>query len=227
MSNMAAYTTVPTYDKLIEVIQVYLNRYDQDTLDAIPFFINAAEKTMLRELRMPAMEKMVSFSLEENGNIEEGFVNLPFDYLEMKHMWITGPCSTTLQRVTFDQLIDEDKTMEFRNMDIPGYDVTRPKWAITADRLYVRGVDPKQDVYLTYYADVPEVSSDKQSNILLELVPDAFAYFAIAEGFRFLMEEAKSDYWENQAWKRLQMIKLQVEEAEFSGSPLTISPAGY
>lgn len=224
---MIDFTTIPTYDKLVEVVQVYLNRYDQETLNAIPFFINAAEKTMLRELRMPAMEQMVTFTISDDGDTKEGFIDIPFDYLEMKHMWITGPRSTTLQRVTFDQLIDEDKTMEFRDVDTPGYDVTRPKWAVVANRLYIRGVPDTQEIFMTYYADVPEVSSKQKTNVLLDLVPDAFTYFSVAEGFRFLMEEAKADYWENQAWKRLQMVKLQVEEAEFSGSPLTISPSGY
>ena len=217
MSKFAAYTTVPSYDRLVEVLQVYLNRYDGDTLDAMPFFINAAEKTILRNLRMPSMEKIVSFTVSELGNPEEGFVALPLDYLEMKFVWVDG---VTLQRVTFDQLIDSDnKTSRYERTEFD-----RPIWAINGSRMYVRGVESTKPIKMTYYADVIEVSESTGSNVLLDLVPDAFLFLAVAEGFRFLMEEAKSDYWETQGMKRLNQIKLQVEEAEFSGSPLVIRP---
>lgn len=222
MSQFIAYTTVPTYKKLVEVLQVFLNRYDEDTLNAIPFFINAAEKTILRNLRMPALEKMVSFVIQDMGDADHGFIQLPRDYLEMKFVWVEGKKASTLQRVTFDQLIDQDNKFERYGYD----DVGRPVWAINANRMYVRGIDYDETIYMTYYADVPEVSQEQDSNILLDLVPDAFLYFAVAEGFRFLMEEPKADYWETQATKRLEQVKKQVYEAEFSGSPLTISPHG-
>lgn len=216
MTEVSTYSSVPSYDKLVEAIKVFINRYDQDTLDMVPYFINAAEKTILRNLRMPSMEKMVGFTLSEL--IEEGgYVTIPSDYLEMKFVWKEG---STLQRVTFDQLIDHDN----KNVRYGWNSCSRGVWAINTNRMYIRGVNPEERVYMTYYADIPEISSSTQTNVLLDLVPDAFLYFSVAEGFRFLMEEAKSDYWTKQATKRLMEVKQQVEEAEFSGSPLVISP---
>lgn len=221
-SKFIAYTKVPTFSKLVEVLQVYLNRYDEDTLEAIPFFINAAEKTILRNLRMPALEKMVSFTLDESGDDQGGYVNLPLDFLEMKFVWVDGANSSTLQRVTFDQLVDNDNRFRKYGYDDPG----RPVWAINANRMYIRGVPGSVEIYMTYYADVPELSEETDDNILLQLVPDAFLFYSVAEGFRFLMEEQKADYWESQANKRMSQIQQQVMEAEFSGSPLVISPHG-
>lgn len=219
MSNISTYSSVPTYQKLVEAVQVFLNRYDQDTLDMIPFFINAAEKTILRNLRMPAMEKMVCFTLEETSG-DLGYVDIPMDYLEMKYVWVDG---STLQRVTFDQLVDHDN-----NNERYGYPCgSRAVWAMNATRMYIRGLPLCKEIYMTYYADIPEISKDTPSNVLLDLAPDAFLYFAVAEGFRFLMEEGKSDYWTNQANQRLMEIKQQVQDAEFSGSPLVISPLGF
>lgn len=222
MSNIAAFTTIPTYSNLIEAVKVYINRFDQDTIDTIPFFINAAEKTILRSLRMPSMEKIVKFSISEAGNPEEGFVNLPNDYLEMRFMWVSGDKATTLQRVTFDQLIDFDNKMDPKEC----YDYGRPVWAINADRIYIRDLPYDKEVYMTYYADIPELSHTSEGNVLLDLCPDAFLFYSVAEGFRFLMEETKADYWEMQGTKRLEQIRLQIEDAEFSGSPLVISPRG-
>ena len=221
--SIAAFTQIPTYKNLVQVIQVYLNRYDQDTLETIPFFINAAEKTILRNLRMPAMEKMVVFNIEEDGEMNGGYVNLPADYLEMKFMWVEGKDATTLQRVTFDQLIAHDNISSHQNL-FRDAQVTPRVWAINAKRAYIRPLVADRDIYMTYYADIPEVSETTSNNVILDLAPDAFAYLAVAEGFRFLMEESKADYWETQGMKRLMQIKQQVEEAEFSGSPLVISP---
>lgn len=220
--SISAYTAIPSYSNLVEAIKIYLNRFDQDTIDTIPFFINAAEKTILRDLRMPSMEKIVKFTIEESGDPEDGFITLPSDYLEMRFVWVGGDKSSTLQRVTFDQLINFDNVMNPRHYE----DYGRPVWAINADRMYVRNVSYDTEMYMTYYADVPELSIDSENNVLLDLCPDAFLFYSVAEGFRFLMEEAKSDYWENQGTKRLNQIKLQVYNAEFSGSPLVISPMG-
>ncbi len=171
---------------------------------------------------MPSMEKIVKFSIAESGDPVDGFINLPTDYLEMRFMWVSGKKATTLQRVTFDQMINFDNVMNPRHYA----DMGRPVWAINASRLYIRNLPCDTEVYMTYYADVPELSETSEGNVLLDLCPDAFLFFSVAEGFRFLMEEQKADYWESQGVKRLNQIKLQIEDAEFSGSPLTISPLG-
>ncbi len=234
----------PTYDGLVELLKIYMNRHDQDTLDAIPFFINCAEKVILRNLRMPKMQKMVKFTLKDQGNPEEGWINLPRDYLEMKYVWITGPNSDALTRITFDQLIrldggkdlvlddgwfgntnqagECDKVGGLSSSGAPLY------WAINGTRMYIRPNNPEQEIFMTYFADIPELSPfvNGGRNILLDLAPDALAYLAIAEGFRFLMEPEKGVQFENFGMQRLNQIKLMQEEAEYSGSPLIVRPVG-
>ncbi len=77
---------------------------------------------------------------------------------------------------------------------------------------------------MTYYYDVPELNKDTQTNPLLTLLPDAFLYLAVSEGWKFLMEPEKSQMWEQFAVTRLQQVQEQSDNAEFSGSPLTINP---
>jgi hypothetical protein len=232
------YTTLPTYQSLIDMLQIYINRKDQDTLDAMPFFINAAEKTILRMLRIPATEKLVSFPI---STITEGYVELPFDYVEMRFMWTDGDDPKgTLQRVPFDQIL---RGSPIANVDsaVPGEDPTNPTteetyfqvglgdfntgyWAINGNRLYICPGPGIVTVKMTYYYDVPEVTASTQSSPLLTLLPDAFLYLAVAEGWKFLMEPEKAAMWEQFAMTRLEQVQTQSDNAEFSGSPLTITP---
>lgn len=220
-------TNETTYEKLVDSIQRYINRYDEDTLAMIPLFINTAEKKILRGLRMPSMEKMVLFNLTDAGDndlpLEEGlsapneWVRLPTDYIEMKFMWVE--CKTC-QRVTFDQLVsagnDTDPyTKPFNEA---------PIFAINAGRIYLKGVEQDTPIKMTYYADFPEISPSVSCNPILQLLPDAFLYIAVAEGFKFLMEEERATYWEKQGMASVQAVQLQVNDAEFAGSPLTINP---
>lgn len=233
VAPVVPYTQLPTYDSLVEMLKVYLNRRDQDTLDAMPFFINAAEKTILRELRMPALERIVQFDMPEDG-----WVFLPVDYLEMKHVWITEDNPGTLQRITFDEWLRDPSNSEHTSywesrstcsssgggaFNDGNNNFNSGQWAITGDRLYIKGPIVGQTIYMNYYQDVPEVGPQTQSNQLLELVPDVFLYFAVAEGFRFLMEPEKADYWQKSGFSRLQQVQQQVYNEEFSGSPLTVT----
>lgn len=216
-----------TYSKLVDAIQRYLNRYDEDTLSMIPLFIDVAQKNILRGSRMPSMEKMVLFTLQDAGDndypVEEGlslpneWIRLPTDYIEMKFIWVD--CKT-LERVTFDQLITYGSDTDPYT---PSFN-SAPVFAINAGRLFIKGIDQTTPVKMTYYADIPVISETVSCNPLLQLLPDAFLYFAVAEGFRFLMEEERASYWESLGLKRLEDVKRQVEEAEFSGSPLSINP---
>lgn len=209
--NVREFTAKPTYNALVDAIKTYINRYDEGTLNMIPLFINNAEKTILRTMRMPSMESIVKFKLLNANLAEEGeppYIQIPSDYLEMKFMWCK---KETLRRVTFDQILDYN------------FDKSEEKvWAINADRLYLNGFGEEDEVYMTYYADVPEINEETESNVLLELLPDAFLFLAVYEGFDYLMEHKNASYWESKANKRMNEVKIQIEEAEFSGSPLVV-----
>ena len=236
-SILSEFVRTPTYNTLVSAVQVYLNRYDEDTVNAIPFFINSAEKVILRQMRMPATEKIVEFKLEDIGY--PGYILLPNDYIEMKFVW-SG--DSTLQRITFDQLMrgpvhwtntqkvpanpDTQETYASscgNEGDIMGLQFNAGYWAINADRMYIKGIPLDQTINLTYFYDLPELSEDTQVNPLLELLPDALLYLAVAEGWRFLMEPDKAMQWEQSAVAKLSAIQDQVDVAEYAGSPLTIS----
>lgn len=251
MSPIHQFVSEPTYDGLVELMKIYMNRHDQDTLDAIPFFINCAEKVLLRNLRMPKMQKTVKFTMSESGNVQEGWMFLPKDYLEMKYVWIEGANANTLTRITFDQLIRldgngediwaiSDNTNGFGHSGLGldtcsgstgGFKTSGPPlyWAINGDRMYIRpSCYPDQVIKMTYFADLQELSPyvNGGKSILLDLAPDALAYLALAEGFRFLMENERGDQFERFGTSRMLQIKQMQEDAEYSGSPLVVRPMG-
>lgn len=219
------------YSKLVESIQVYLNRYDEDTLDRIPLFINNSEKALLRVLRMPSMEKMVVFTLKDAGDndlpVEEGlsvdndWVRLPIDYIEMKFVWTDEMTAT---RISFDRLIKIKNDYLKDQVDKKDCGVY---WALNAGRLFFVGIEQETQVYMTYYADFPELNAKSTCNPLLQLLPDAMLYLSVAEGFRFLMEEERAELWEKKAFQRATEVQNQINNAEFSGGDLEMSWEGY
>lgn len=225
----------PTYDGLVDLLTIYTNRFDSDTIDAVPFFINCAEKVILRNLRMPKMQKLAKFDMYNNGE-EGGFVYVPKDFLEMETIWVEEPTPRVLQRVSWANFLLIKAGMnpfEGKSVcDITSKDgqTTPTYWAINGTRLHVYPeptfkteiVDGKevlveaQEVFLNYYQDLPELSPENNDgrSILLDLAPDAFAYLALAEAYRFLMENEKGDQFEQFGMTRLAQIKEMTARAE-------------
>ncbi len=237
-SPFAHYVNNPNYENLVECIQIFLNRHDQDTLNAIPLFINFAEKTALRQLRMPRTTVTKKFTLTVAGNYDEGYINVPRDYIEMQNFWYEGEHATSLLRVDFEQLIDRDNIDPkfplpmYGECDVYSSGGDNPQyWAINGQRLYIRPIPPKIKVThedgsvteedtlefkLTYYADLPELSPFvNKKNALLELCPDVILYFAVAEGLRFLIEPERGAQYEQFANQRLAQIISQYENEKY------------
>jgi hypothetical protein len=240
--QVSQFTQVPTYDILQQLVVEFLNRSDSGTINQVPLFINFAEKAILRNLRIPAMEVMKRFTwgdyVSEPG-VTEGWMYIPGDYLEMVDIW-TG--KGIINRVSFSELtkrqagiigseqdyINENPTTEDtygKGGCGPGGDPfsslapgSTGSYARNANRWYFTPTPAADEViYLTYYKDPLELSEETGSSDLLSLLPDAILYMAISEGHRFLMEEEKAMYYEGLARERVKSVTDQVEEAEFSG----------
>lgn len=223
-SVVEQYIESPTYEGLVDLVKLYVNRNDAATVATVPFFINAAEKVILRNLRMPSMEKIVKLTIDSVGNTDECWFPVPSDYLEMKFMWTK---KGTLQRVPFDQIFTYEEDPSSEESYPTNLPWTKPVgiWAINGPRVYLKGVGLEEELFMTYYKDIEEISTSVSTNILLTLVPDAFLFLAVSECWKFLQEEEKSEMWERKGGQRLSAVMEQVSNAEFSGSPLTIKPA--
>ncbi len=234
----STYVNSPTYDTLVTVIKTYLNRHDQDTIDAIPMFINFAEKNILRQLRAPVNSVTKKFNMFDSGSDGGDHIFAPRDYLEMENMWVEEPKFHQLERVSWGTMcrlkngetLLRDKMNSCSSSSLESNtDGLVPKyWALNGPRMYFypsptyttkidengkEVLDTAQWVYLTYYSDMPELSpevNDGRSK-LLDLLPDVLAYYALAEGFRFVMEPERADQYEKLAKRGLGLVNFQIE----------------
>lgn len=214
-------TQIGDYQSLILEVQRYLNRNDTKTIEQIPVFINFAEKSIARKLRMPSLESFVEFTLPEleavdpySANTEEGWFKIPVDYLEMKSIYITDSFqATTLDRISIDDIIAPTN-------------LTSPTgFGRIADRIYINGRPNNNKIRMVYYHDTPESGIDYTS-IWYDLAPDVILYESVAEGFDYLYEADKAKYWRDKSSIAIQEIHDMVKKAEWSGGNKRINLGG-
>jgi hypothetical protein len=246
-AQVSLFTEIPDYTTLQELVGEFLNRSDAGTLAMVPLFINMAEKTILRNLRIPPMEVTKKFiwgdEVSSPGK-EEGWMYIPGDYLEMIDMWTP---QGLINRVSFSELKKREGTgsrVDTTNSNPTTEDTYNPSCGSGSGgnggisiSMYDVGVyarngivwyflpipSAETEIYLTYYKDPSELSEELDTSDLLTLLPDAVLYMSIAEGHRFLMEEEKATYYEQLGHERVQSVMDQTEEAEFSGGVLQIN----
>ena len=209
-------TQIPDYNTLTTDILRYVDRNDKKTVDFVPLAINNSEKWIMRELRMPSMEKMVEFQFEGQG-LTEGWFTMPQDLLELKSFWffdaygdMTELCRGTMQQIALH--------------DGRSFDSGAPHiFARSSNRMYVR---PKPDASTTfqmvYYRDLTEMSATR-SSYLYEIAHDVLLFAGVAEVYRFLFDTEKAEYFQGKAGERLVQIQQQVKNAEMSGGVMTVS----
>jgi hypothetical protein len=213
MATPGQFSEIENYEKLISEVKSYLNRTDKETIDKIPLFINSAEKKIKRKLRMPSLESVVTLNTGIGGDTAsvEGWFRLPFDYLEMKSLSYTGMVvDTPLGITSFNNLLQVNKN------GIPD------KFARAGDRIYIRPIpDADETFMMIYYKDLPE-TSETQTSVIYDIAHDVWLYLTLAEGFRFIYEPEKAQYWEDMGEARIEEIHTQVSDAEFSGGIMTM-----
>lgn len=219
--KVSLFTQIPDYTTLQELVQEFLNRTDQGTIDMIPLFINTAEKSLFRNFRIPAMEITQQFvwgDVAVFNQAEDGWIYIPSDYLEMRDMWDS---KGIINRVPYSELLDR----KVANNSTDNSDSEEHIYARSANRWHFHPIPAKEElITLVYYQDPAELSTTTETTVLLDLAPDAILYMSVAEGHKFLMEEDKAEYWEKKAIERIDQIELQAQEAEYSGGVMQISP---
>ena len=86
---------INNYGDLKKSVQTWLNRKDQSTIDNIPIFINFAEKMFTRLIKLPYYETSYIVVWDEG----KGFVQLPSDFLSMKHIYVGDSILTRVDLV--------------------------------------------------------------------------------------------------------------------------------
>jgi len=178
---------VDSYDNLVTAIADWLDR--SDLSDRVDTFIDIAEARHAREVRIREMLDTVTLTLKE-GETE---IELPENFLDFYALRVRVPSATTgrkyipgIEELTVTQVAE----LSFLDRSWPrGFAVHEViEFTNPADRDY--------EVELLYYAQLPALSKDQQTNALLTKAGDVYLYAALAASAPFLLNDERVQMWE-------------------------------
>lgn len=183
------------------IITYAMREGDEEFAAAVPTFITLCEKFIGRELRVWAMEKTATLTLDD-----EGMVDLPADYIEFRTL--SGiPVYGDLELITPAQAVNT-----YGNN--PG-GVTRAV-SIVGNRLAT--YPSSGTVTLTYYGMLDPLSDANPSNWLLDRFPDVYLYGSLAQAEPFMMNDPRTATWGSLFQASLDGVKKQDVQSRFSRS---------
>ncbi|MGL5564205.1 MAG: phage adaptor protein [Plesiomonas sp.] len=217
---------INTYGDLKKAVRLWLNRKDASTLENVPMFINMAHKQFTRLVKLPYYEVLISLEALEGFE----YVNIPQDFLSAKHVSVNGIPYNRLDNGTF---------LRMKNTDSQVTGVNRPRFtsdhltgATTADEFFFTRVGgqlhflpelvPGDVVEMVYQKDIPEMKDDTEEVYSLLVASDIMLYLSLRHAATFLRDNEQEQYWMQKATEAAQSLNAQLDEAEWSGSPLVV-----
>lgn len=183
---MAAITNFATLQSAFED---YLAR--PDLSEFLPNFIHVTEKWLNRKLR--TREMMASAGLIA----QVGGYSLPTDYIEWVAAQWVDPAAP--QRVLSLRYVEPDSP-EFRHRYRPN---GSPQYFTVLDgQLQTRSMKAG-NLTLSYYRQIPPLTSASPTNWLLDQAPEIYLYGVIAEAYRFQKDVDRNAEWSDAMQKHL------------------------
>lgn len=197
-----------TYDGLVDRIQAYLERKDQDVLDQIPFAIALTESKLANELKQLGQLRVVQTPLVPTNS------GLPNGTLAKPVRW----------RRTVSMNIVNISTNEKSPLYLRTYEYCRNYWPespLTDTPLYYCDYDfdhwlivptPPSNTYMLeslIYQRLDPLSSSNQTNWFTQSAPEALFYGALLEMIPFLKNDQRVATWQPKYDAALAALKLQ------------------
>jgi hypothetical protein len=202
-----------TYDDLKTNIENYLNRSDLGSV--VDNFIDNTESEINRKLRHKDMIK------RSQAVLDNQYSQLPGD-------WI-GAINIDLQ--TGDPIPLFQQSLESLDLFRKSIDNTtgQPKYfAIDGDTIEVCPTpDKSYTIQMTYYAEVPALSSTNNINFLSRMAPDVYLYGALKHASVYLMEDERIQFFAGQFEKALEELRIQQQNGAFGKGSLLIRKRTY
>lgn len=197
--------TITDYDSLVEAFGQYVERADLDAY--APKFVQLTENRLNRVLRVHDMQKEAALT------VSNGDLTLPNDFLE----WISAAWTSPTPARTLALRYVEADSPEFTYRHRPGGD---PQYfSILAGKVRLK---PAQtgNVTLAYYAKIPALTADDDTNWLVTRAPELYLYGMLAESYAFQKDEARAAEWMKMAEDRLQALFGEADVQKTGRRPL-------
>lgn len=167
------------YAELKASVQAWLVRNDALVVNRIPDFIRLGEERINRKLRVSSM---VSLPAPLTIVAGQNWVALPADWLEFKRIY--SAAEPRIEYMAPDAL---------ENLPPCG---NASKYTTEGRRL-IYGQTVSVDLALTvkYFARIPSLVADEDTNWLLTESPSIYLYASLIEGAMFIKDSAKAGEW--------------------------------
>ena len=198
------------YGELKAAIQSYL--YDRsDLVTVIPSFIEMAERRIYRVLRVPANERIATFTAHDSGSID-----LPVDFLEAKLLTVS---QRPMERISDISHLAEN--------DVRGATGEPHSFSRIGAQLHLYPTPEEPvDIKLVYWADLSgTLSADTDTNEILRIAADVYLHGALAEASAYLGQDSRIPVWKAQYAEGLASVQQQAAEAEYAGSVVAVRDA--
>ena len=198
-----------TYAELKTEIANYLNR--TDLTNQLDGFIDKAESEINRKLKHKDQIK------RSQAVLDNQYTQLPGDFIGIINVDLPN---NNPPIALFQQSLESLDLFRTTTGDAKG----QPKYfAVDGDTLEVAPTpDSATTIQLTYYAEVPPLSSSNTENFLSRTAPDLYTYGALIHASIYLMEDERVALFSTLFEKALEEVRVQQQNASFGkGSLLT------
>ena len=203
--------SILNYSDLQSTVASYLARTDLTA--QIPSFIQLAETRLRRDLRIRQMLKVVTTTMAASDST----VELPSDFLQMRDLHVaTNPV----------QSIEYQSPSNFYRNTASTVTGVPMQYTILAQEFQFAPIpDSDYTLQMMYYSAPPYLTDSNTSNVFLAVCPDLLLYGALGEAEPYLMNDARLDTWASMYDRGLSSLTVSDDQAEWSGSPISISIA--
>lgn len=206
-----------TYAELQNAIMEWLIR--PDLASRVPTFIRLAEAEASRRLRTRQMVARARIMADNR------YVALPSDW---RKAW-------NIQRVADDYPLEyrapaELDRLRYDSKERPGKYKPASFYTLFGNSLELAPAPTPEDpveVEMIYYAKVPMLSDESQSNWLLQAHPDLYLFGALKHTATFLKEDERLPVWAEQFETALAAANAEDTDARRSGAPMSRSIGGF
>lgn len=189
-----------TYDGLVASVAAWLMR--DDLAAVIPDFISLAETDMNHRLRLRT--QLVTATVDAAGG------DLPADAVHVQSVTLDG-----YGRLDFASGAENAAFSE-------GYRGGPARWfGIDGNRLVVSPTPASGQLTLRYYARIPSLGPDNQTNAVLQASPALYLYGSLLQAAPYLLDDQRTQTWGTLYQEAANLLQSADDSAEFPG-PLVI-----
>ena len=191
---------VMTYDSLVNDIQTYLERTDQQTLDKIPQFIMLAEQIIAAEIKFLGNLTVATSTMVQAENV----IPKPARWRKTVSMNVTvaGKRQPVLLR-TYEYIREYWPNPTSTGVPLYFCDYDYEHWLI--------GPTPAlgYNYEVLYYERVQPLDSSNQSNWFTQYAPQALLYGTLLQAMPFLKNDERMPMWQSNFDRIIEVLKTE------------------